>query len=48
MTLDVDVVRGRCQEIEQSLTRLEAIRAAGREVFLAEADAKDTGPRYGA
>jgi len=43
MTLDVDVVRGRCQEIEQSLTRLEALRAAGRESFLSDADARDIG-----
>jgi uncharacterized protein YutE (UPF0331/DUF86 family) len=43
MTLDVDVVRGRCQEIEQSLTRLEAISAAGREAFLTDADAIDIG-----
>jgi uncharacterized protein YutE (UPF0331/DUF86 family) len=43
MTLDVDVVRGRCQEIEQSLTRLEALRAAGRESFLSDADARDVG-----
>jgi uncharacterized protein YutE (UPF0331/DUF86 family) len=43
MTLDVDVVRARCQQIEQSLTRLEAIRAAGRDAFLLDADAKDIG-----
>ncbi|HUE85398.1 MAG TPA: DUF86 domain-containing protein [Vicinamibacterales bacterium] len=43
MTLDVDVVRGRCQEIEQSLARLDGIRAAGRATFLAEADVKDIG-----
>jgi hypothetical protein len=43
MTLDVDVVRGRCQEIEQSLARLEAIRDAGREAFLANEDAIDIG-----
>lgn len=41
MTLDVDVVRGRCGEIEQALDRLARIRAAGRESFLADADAKD-------
>lgn len=41
MTLDVDVVRGRCQEIEQSLSRLEMIRAGGREAFLASDDARD-------
>jgi uncharacterized protein YutE (UPF0331/DUF86 family) len=43
MTLDGDVVRGRCQEIEQSLFRLQAIRAAGREAFLGDADMKDIG-----
>jgi uncharacterized protein YutE (UPF0331/DUF86 family) len=41
VTLDIDVVRGRCQEIEQSLQRLERIREAGRQDFLQSADAKD-------
>lgn len=41
MTLDADVIRGRCEEIEQSLARLEAIRTAGLEAFLADEDAKD-------
>lgn len=41
MTLDVDVVRVRCDEIEQALERLARIREAGREAFLADADAKD-------
>lgn len=41
MTLDADVVRGRCQEIEQSLRRLEMIRSGGREAFLVSDDAKD-------
>lgn len=41
MTLDADVVRSRCTEIEQALERLERIRAAGREAFLADADARD-------
>jgi uncharacterized protein YutE (UPF0331/DUF86 family) len=41
MTLDADVVRGRCEEIEQSLRRLASIREAGREAFLADADARD-------
>lgn len=41
MTLDADVVRGRCQEIAQSLERLERIGAAGRQDFLQNADAKD-------
>jgi uncharacterized protein YutE (UPF0331/DUF86 family) len=41
VTLDADVVRGRCQEIEQSLQRLERIRSAGRQDFLENADTKD-------
>ena len=41
MTLDADVVRGRCGEIEQALDRLARIRAAGRDAFLGDADAKD-------
>ena len=41
MTLDADVVRARCQEIEQSLERLARIRTIGRDLFLADADAKD-------
>lgn len=41
MTLDPDVVRGRCQEIEESLARLDGIRTAGREDFLANRDAQD-------
>ena len=41
MTLDADVVRGRCEEIQQSLARLDRIRAEGREHFLASGDAQD-------
>jgi uncharacterized protein YutE (UPF0331/DUF86 family) len=41
MMLDADVVRGRCREIEQSVERLDRIRADGRESFLASADAQD-------
>jgi uncharacterized protein YutE (UPF0331/DUF86 family) len=41
MTVDADVVRGRSQEIKQSLGRLEKIRAEGRQAFLASDDAKD-------
>lgn len=41
MTLDADIVGGRCREIEQSLDRLAAIRAGGREAFLASEDARD-------
>ncbi|HXW05951.1 MAG TPA: HepT-like ribonuclease domain-containing protein [Vicinamibacterales bacterium] len=43
MTLDADVVRARCQEIEQSLARLERIRRAGRDAFLADTDTQDIG-----
>ncbi len=41
MTLDLDVIRTRCREIEEALERLERIRAAGRQPFLQDADAKD-------
>jgi uncharacterized protein YutE (UPF0331/DUF86 family) len=41
MTLDADVVRGRCTEIEQALDRLMRIRHAGRSAFLEDADAQD-------
>lgn len=41
MTLDFDVIRGRCQEIEQGLQRLERIRDAGRQDFLQNPDARD-------
>jgi uncharacterized protein YutE (UPF0331/DUF86 family) len=41
MTLDADVVRGRCKEIEQSLERLTRLRSMGRQTFLIDADAKD-------
>lgn len=41
MTLDGDVVRGRCQEIEQSIERLDRIRTDGRDSFLANRDAQD-------
>ena len=41
MTLDGDVIRGRCGEIAQALDRLTRIREAGRDAFLADADAKD-------
>jgi len=40
MTLDADLVRRRCQ-IAESIERLECIRAAGRDEFLARADARD-------
>jgi uncharacterized protein YutE (UPF0331/DUF86 family) len=41
MTLDGDVVRTRCQEIAESLERLERIRAGGREQFLSDRDVQD-------
>ncbi len=41
MTLDADVVRGRCTEIEQALERLTRIRAGGRPAFLNDEDLKD-------
>lgn len=41
MTLDADVVRTRCQEIEQSAARLDRIRTNGRASFLASGDAQD-------
>jgi uncharacterized protein YutE (UPF0331/DUF86 family) len=41
VTLDPDVVRRRCQEIAQSLLRLERIRTDGRDHFLTSADAQD-------
>lgn len=41
MTLDADVIRARCGEIEQALDRLARIRTAGRAAFLADADARD-------
>jgi uncharacterized protein YutE (UPF0331/DUF86 family) len=41
MTLDADVVGGRCREIEQSLQRLQQIRESGRQAFLDSADSRD-------
>ena len=41
MTLDADIVRTRCAEIERALERLDAIRAGGRQAFLASDDSKD-------
>ena len=38
MTLDGDVIRGRCGEIEQALDRLARIRAEGRDAFLEKRD----------
>ena len=41
MTLDADVVRSRCSEIERALDRLDVIREGGRLAFLADDDSKD-------
>ena len=42
MTLNADLVRARCQEIEDSLARLEEIRKGlSREQFLNDRDAQD-------
>lgn len=42
MTLDQDVVRSRCAEIEESLDRLRRLRDdVGREAFLVDRDAQD-------
>ena len=42
MTLDPDLVRTRCVEIEESLERLRTMRTGtGREAFLADRDAQD-------
>ena len=41
MTLDADVVRSRCGEIEQALERLGRIRADGRVFDVLENDLED-------
>ena len=41
MTLDPDVVRWRCTEIEDSIGRLEQLTALSREQFLADRDSQD-------
>lgn len=41
MDLNQDLIRDRFQDIEQSLTRLESIRALSREAFLADQDVLD-------
>jgi uncharacterized protein YutE (UPF0331/DUF86 family) len=41
VTLDANVVRTRCHEIDQALDRLGRIRATGRVSFLADPDARD-------
>jgi uncharacterized protein YutE (UPF0331/DUF86 family) len=39
--LDADVIRGRCGEIAQSVTRLRQLGTMDREAFLGNADAQD-------
>ena len=41
MTLNPDVINGRCKEIEISLARLESVKARGREIFLSDANLQD-------
>lgn len=41
MTLNADLVRARCAEIEESVSRLERFRALSREVFLVDQDTLD-------
>ena len=41
MTLNADLVRSRCSEIEESLSRLEQFRSLSKEEFLADRDALD-------
>lgn len=41
MTLNPDVVRARCAEIEESVQRLEALAATSLADFLADRDAQD-------
>ena len=41
MTLNPDLVRTRCAEIEESVGRLERLRALSREQFLADQDSLD-------
>ena len=41
MMLDADLIRTRCTEIDESITRLDAIGQLPRERFLADADFRD-------
>jgi uncharacterized protein YutE (UPF0331/DUF86 family) len=41
MTLNPDLIRARCTEIEESVERLERFAAISREAFLADQDALD-------
>jgi len=41
MTLNQELIRTRCQELEESLERLERIRETPKEAFLNDLDAQD-------
>ncbi len=41
MNLNQELIRTRCQEIEESLARLERIKIKGKEDFLKDQDAQD-------
>jgi uncharacterized protein YutE (UPF0331/DUF86 family) len=41
VSLDADVVRSRCAEIEESVARLELFQAMARDQFMANRDAQD-------
>ena len=41
MTLNADLIRARCAEIEESVSRLEQIRVQPRDEFLADQDIQD-------
>ena len=41
MTLNPDLIRARCEEIDTSLSRLEALRPLAREAFLSNQDTLD-------
>ena len=45
MTLNADLVRTRCGDIEESAQRLDAIRQMSREAFLADRDVQDIAVR---
>ena len=43
MTIDADVVRSRCSEIEESVARLERLAVLTRDEFLTDRDSQDKG-----
>lgn len=45
MTLNADLIRTRCGEIEDAAQRLDAIRAMPREAFVTDRDAQDIAAR---